>query len=54
MDSAKDSENFEYDANSDRKSKGSCVNLCSTDHAESLQPMSYKEKREGEEIEIKG
>lgn len=45
MDSAKDSENLEYDANTDRNSKGSCVNLCSTDHAESLQPMSYKEKR---------
>ena len=45
MDLAKDSENLEYDANTERNSEGSCVNLCNTDDAESLQQMSYKEKR---------
>lgn len=45
MDSAKDSENLEYDSNTDRNSEASCVNQFSTDHAESLQRMSYKEKR---------
>ena len=44
MDLAKDSENLKYAANTERNSEGSCVNLCNTDDAESLQPMSYKEK----------
>ena len=29
----------------DRNSEALCVNQCSTDHAKSLQRMSYKEKR---------
>ena len=45
MDSAKDSENLEYDSKTDNNSEASCVDQCSTDHAESLQRMSYKEKR---------
>ena len=45
MDSAKDSENLEYDSNTDGNSEASCVNQCSTGHDESLQRMSYKEKR---------
>ena len=45
MESAKDSENLEYDSNRDGNSEASCVNQCSTDHAENLQRMSYKEKR---------
>ena len=45
MDSAKDSENLEYDSNTDRYSEASCVKQCSTDKAKSPQRMSYKEKR---------
>jgi len=45
MDSAKDFEDLEYVSNADRNSKASCGNQCSTDHVESPQRMSYKEKR---------
>lgn len=48
MDSSKDldSKHLESDSlNPDRNSEASCLNQGSTDHAESLQRMCYKEKR---------